>query len=129
MERICLETDILVDFLRDEPAAVSYVEDREGDADLATTTVNAFELFHGAYKSGKRGNVEATKELISRLTLLDMDARVAEAAGKELAELEDRGDPIEFRDLLIGTIASERSYPLKTNNMGHFERIDGLELC
>ncbi len=128
-QKICLETDFLVNFLRGKEEAHEYIEKKEETHNLATTTINAFELYHGAYKSQKsEQNVNQTEELLNRLTILELSLKSAREAGKNLAELESQGDKIDFRDLLIGTIAKRNGYPIKTGNKKHFKRVPELEI-
>ena len=48
---ICLDTNILVDLLRNKSDAVKWVEENESNNILATTIINVFELYSGAYKA------------------------------------------------------------------------------
>ena len=52
----------------------------------------------------------------------------ADEGGKQKAILEKKGNIVEFRDILIGSVALMEGFSLKTNNMKHFERIEGLRL-
>ena len=52
--KICIDTDILVDFLRNEEKAVEFIKEHEERNELATTHINLFELYYGAYKSNKK---------------------------------------------------------------------------
>ena len=53
MACIVLGTDLLVALLRGKEAAINYVSglEKEGQ-ELATTVINLFELYYGAYRSG-----------------------------------------------------------------------------
>ena len=128
-DRICLDTTLLVDLLRNKPAAIQWVTGVERHAHLATTQINAFELYYGAHKStAPNQNLAATEKLLQRLTLLPMSRESALHAGELLARLEKQGKTIEFRDLFIGSIAMVEGFRLKTENKKHFERMSGLVL-
>lgn len=127
MERYALDTDILVDLLRGRERAVSAVAKLRETGYLATTVVNAFELYWGAYKLGGR-KVLDVKRLLSRLELLLLDEKVAEKAGEEIAYLESVGLVVDIRDLLIGVVARENGYAVVTANEEHFRRIRGLRV-
>ncbi len=128
-DKICLDTDFLVDFLRNKKEAVEFIKDNEINKDLATTYINIFELYYGAYKSNKRqDNIKAITLLLNRIEVLDFSDGAVKKAGEVLAELEKEGKSIEFRDLFIGTIALVNNYSIKTNNVKHFERIEGLNI-
>lgn len=97
--------------------------------DLATTYINLFELYYGAYKSSeKQKNLEAVSLLIRRINLLNFSDDSVKKAGEVLAKLEKECKSIEFRDLFIGTIALVNGYGVKTNNVKHFNRIEGLKI-
>ena len=69
--RTIIDTDILIDFLRNKKEAVLFVthlEDKK--ALLSTTAINAFELYYGAHKSRQSAQtLQATKTLLERLIL------------------------------------------------------------
>ena len=90
-KRIALDTTVLVNHLRPstQPTIVSRLETR---AHLATTIINVFELYHGAYKSKDTSrNLTGTKGLVSTLEILHMTEPAAERAGQVLAQLEAKG--------------------------------------
>ena len=127
--KICLDTDILINFLRNKKEEVDFIKENEVDKKLATTNVNLFELYFGAYKSDQRQqNLDAIKHLSSRIDILNFSDESVKKSGELLANLEKDGKTIEFRDLFIGTIALVNGYAIKTNNIKHFNRIEGLKL-
>ena len=128
MEKYALDTDILIDFLREKNKAVSVIKKLREEGFLATTIINIFELFWGAYKLRKKERVDAVRKLTERLEILPLNEKVVESAGKEIAYLESIGLPINIRDLLIGTIAKEHGYIIVTSDEEHFQRIRGLEV-
>ncbi len=128
MEKYALDTDILIDFLRGKNKAVSVIKKLKEEGFLATTVINIFELFWGAYKLGKKKRIDAVRRLTERLEILFFNEKIAESAGKEIAHLESIGLPINIRDLLIGTIAREHGYIIVTSDEKHFQRIRELEV-
>ncbi len=127
--QICLDTDFLVNFLRNKKEECDFISLHQDSVDLATTQINVFELCYGAHKSNKKEkNLKAVANLIEGLTILDFSSDAAKKAGEILAELEKKGEIIEFRDLFIGTIAGINGYSIKTGNTKHFSRIKGLSL-
>jgi len=125
---ICLDTDILIDFLRGERKIVDTIKTLEEEHELLTTSINIFELYYGAHKTGKDKNVRAVDELTGRLEILKLTERSAKISGKILAELESEGKVIDFRDILIAGIAMENDVTLFTRNKKHFQRVKGLKL-
>ncbi len=130
MDKICLDTDFLIDFLRGKEYAISFVSKVEDGAVLATTYVNLYELYVGAYKSENPPREIANfAALKNRLLLLNLSEESVQLAGKIRAGLVKTGDIIEIRDLLIGAIAAVNGFSVKTNNMKHFSRIPGIKLA
>ncbi len=127
-DKICLDSDFLVNFLRNKQEEKDFIEKHEGKSELATTFINLFELYYGAHKSGKPENIQNVEELQQRIKLLNLSREAVRKAGHVLAFLEKRGEAIDFRDLLIGCIAHTESFSLKTYNKKHFERIAELRL-
>ena len=126
---IVIDTDVLIDLLRDKEYAVSKIRSLEKNDELATTDINAFELYFGAYNSrDKASNIASTKGLLKTLTLMHTKDESMETAGRIFAQRRAKGKMIEIRDLLIGSIALQNGYKLLTNNRGHFEGIEGLVL-
>lgn len=128
-DKVCLDTDFLVNFLRDKKEEAEFIKKNEMDKDFATTYVNAFELYYGAYKSAEiQNNLKAISLLLSRINILNFSNESVKKAGEILAKLEKAGIAIEFRDIFIGTIALVNNYSIKTYNIRHFNRIEGLDV-
>jgi tRNA(fMet)-specific endonuclease VapC len=125
-----LDTDILIDLIREKPEIVAWVKEHETEDILATTIINIFEIFHGAYKSVDSGKkLILAESLVERLRIFDFNLESAKIAGKQKARLEEKGIMLDVRDLFIGSIALSNNIALKTNNKKHFQRIEGLKLA
>ncbi len=124
MEKICLDTDVLIDLLRGKREVVEKIRELEERYELATTAITLFELYYGAYKVGRERNIAAVRELAKRLEVLDLTEKSAEMAGRMAAELEERGEGLEFRNVLIAAIAATRGAWLYTGNLKHFKRLE-----
>lgn len=99
------------------------------DEELATTAISVAELTHGAQRSQRRDdNLARLEVLLSALAVLPFDESAARRFGRLKADLEAAGTPLDDMDLQIASIALENRLPLLTNNIKHFERIQGLEL-
>ncbi len=127
MACIVLDTDLLIALLRGRGAAREYVSrlEREG-LELATTAINLFELYYGAYRSGSRRRLEAVRDLSMILRVIDVDGRVAEAAAREAARLASKGLSLDFRDVLVGVATREKGCKIATCNVKHLGRIEAL---
>lgn len=124
-KRIVLDTTVLIEHLRGKSDVINELE----DAELATTVINAFELYFGAFKSRKvEKNLTAAKGLLSTLDLLYITDSSVEKAGRMLAELQAKGKHIEMRDLFIGSIALEEGFSILTHDKQHFEVMPELHV-
>ncbi len=128
-ESICLDTDFLVDLLRNKSDAVAWLSENIEKSTIYTTLINIFELYYGAYKSinpeKKIGDVE---KLIERIDILNLSTNSVKEAANQLSKLEEKGNVIDIKDLLIGTFALTNGFALKTNNKKYFERIENLKI-
>jgi tRNA(fMet)-specific endonuclease VapC len=126
--RTIIDTDILIDFLRNRKEAVAFVTQLEEKKTLlSTTAINAFELYYGAHKSRQSvQTLQSTKKLLDRLVLLPLTSRSAQRAGHIYAELELEGQPIGLRDTFIAAIALTRKCSVATRNTEHFKKVKGL---
>jgi len=125
---VYLDSDILIDFLRGDRETVKTIRRLEEEYELATTSVNLFELYYGAYKTGRSKNIKAVDELASRLEVSAVTEKSAKISGKIIAELESDGEVIDFRDALIAAVVIENNAILFTRNVKHFRRVKGLKL-
>ena len=126
---ICLDTNVVIAVLKQEPAHLLERFTRELlEGSLALSSVVLFELHYGIANSVRR------KENADRLAIflqapieiLPFEQRDAEEAGELRAELKRAGRPIGAYDLLIAAQARCRGARLVTANSGEFARISGL---
>ncbi|WP_456329660.1 type II toxin-antitoxin system VapC family toxin [Archaeoglobus sp.] len=130
MEKVCLDTDVLIDLLRGKQDVVERVRELEERCEITTTSITLFELYYGAFKVGREKNVMAVRELARRIEVLEFTEKDAELAGKMSAELDRSGEGLDFRDVLIAAISVNRGAKLYTGNLRHFKRLEkfGLRL-
>jgi len=126
---LIVDTDILIDLLRKKDYAVSLIKKLEDGVELATSAINAFELYRGAYKSrNQEKNLASVKGLLNSLRILNTDEDSMEIAGKITASLERDGNMMDIRDLLIASIALVNGFGILTNNVRHFNKIKHLRV-
>ena len=126
---LIVDTDILIDLLRKKDYAVSLIRKLEDEVELATSAINTFELYRGAYKSrNQEKNLASVKGLLNSLRILNTDEDSMEIAGKITASLERDGNMMDIRDLLIASIALVNGFGILTNNVRHFNKIKHLRV-
>ncbi len=127
-DKICLDSDFLIDLLRNKKEVSEWIKEKEDSAELSTTIINEYELYCGAYNSSRKESINEIEEVMKTLNVLPLTREIVKKAGKVTADLAKTGNLIDFRDILIGCIAESNNNSLKTNNKKHFERIPGLKL-
>jgi tRNA(fMet)-specific endonuclease VapC len=124
MAMMIADSDMLIDFLRGREPGHGRIA-IELRANLATTSVNAFELLSGARNGKEQAKVEV---LLKALTILSVDERAADLAATVRRELEADGQTIGMADYLIAGVCLAHKGTLLTRNTGHFGRVRGLQL-
>jgi tRNA(fMet)-specific endonuclease VapC len=122
-----LDTTICSYVLRRRPASVKERFDEAGHDGLAVSSVVLAELLYGAARHPAGGAIRREiRDFVSRLQVLPWDEAAAEHYGDLRAGLERRGRPLGAMDLMIAAHARSRGATLVSNDVRHFERIDGL---
>ncbi len=128
MGKLCIDSNILIDFLRGEKNAAETVRKARGKYVLCTTACNAFEVFLGTHLSKTPGGPAAASKLINALQVLDLTRPAAEKAAEIGAAPKKKGQTLPLGDLLIAGTALENNCILLTEDKKHFEKIPGLTL-
>lgn len=126
----CLETDFLVDVIRQRPDALAKLDQliRQSEP-LTVTPVSISELFRGAFKSGEEKNFSIVEEIGPTLKLLEFDWPATRIAGEWLNRLDKKGEPIGLMDTLTAAIALRHNQTtIITKNKKHFQKISGLKI-
>lgn len=122
--KVILDTSVLVDFIRNNQDAVSFVKSLSEKYDICTTDINIFELYYGAYLSKQTDkNLAAVKGLINTTLVFSTTIESMEISAKILADLDKKGQKIEIKDVLIAGICLVNTCPVATQNKKHFERM------
>lgn len=122
---LMIDTSIIIDHLRKRNKRKSAFFGIVDDFTLHTPTIVEFELFAGATTAEKRQDVERVLQIC---TSIPLTSEVAEYAGQLYRRLKRQNQMLEIRDLLIASTALVHGFALMTFNIGHFQRIDGLNL-
>jgi tRNA(fMet)-specific endonuclease VapC len=126
---LIIDTDILIDFFRKNPNTVKWFSENKDRIDFATTIINVFELYTGAFKtSNSEKRIKELESFLETIKIFKFTLDSAKEAGKQRVELEKQGQVIDMRDIFIGAIALVENIPIKTNNIKHFSRINGLKI-
>ena len=123
-ERVVVDTDLLIDFLRGKGAGVSLVRDLLSEQRLRLTSVSGFELRAGTDFLERHDDI--MRLFRSRTVTLDLSSALR--GGEIAAELRKQGQGIGLADCLQAGVCLRHDLPLATRNRKHFSRVDGLRL-
>jgi predicted nucleic acid-binding protein len=122
-----LDTDIVIYSLKGHSAVKKNLE-RNLHAALKISIVTLMELYCGAYKSQKvASNIGKIKLLEDAVEIIALGRESAEIYAMLKADLEKAGLPLDDFDLILAACALSHDLVLVTNNVKHFQRIQGLK--
>jgi len=123
-----IDTDWAINYMLGKADTVSVVDGLPDD-ETFISIISVAELYEGVFLA--QDTDEALRILhgfLAGVALLGIDAQTARLFGERRAELRRAGRLIDHLDLLIGATCLRRNLRLLTNNVRHFERIEGLEI-
>ena len=127
-----LDTNILIDILNGNPEVMEKLA-HVGTQKCCMSTISLHELYYGAQLAREKKEEYFIKEMnkISRL-LEDIDVHPLAADGKDYAEikflLKEQGNMIDDFDIVIAGQAISEGLIVVTDNIKHFNRIEGLKV-
>ena len=127
MTRFILDTNIVITLVNNTALHLGERIRSYPQGDIALSALVVYELYYGAFASGRRAQNLAEIETL-RFPILPFDAEDARQAGGLRAHLRSAGTPIGSYDLLIAAQALARNLTLVTNNIREFHRVPGLTL-
>jgi tRNA(fMet)-specific endonuclease VapC len=124
-----LDTNAVIALLgRKSPALTERVME-SGEGSIGLSSIVAFELYFGAYKSARVSfNLETLRLAMSDFPIVAFEREDAQRSGEIRAGLAAKGTPIGPYDVLVAGQARARDLILVTNNVGEFSRVEGLRV-
>ncbi len=120
-----LDTSAIIDYLVDGELA-QRVEDLLGSRSAALSAISVFELLAGV-KSEK--HLRERRELTGRMHVVPVTASIADLAGELFTRMRASGYTVDNEDLIVAATAREKSVPVLTANVRHFEHVPGITLA
>ncbi len=126
---VCLDSDILIEFLRNNAKVIDFIKKiTEDGKNISTTTINSFELFKGATIAPRRNPIKNIEEFLSTMNILLFDLKSSKKAAEIFENLKSKGKMIDELDILIASIAISNDETILTLNKKHFLEIPGLKI-
>lgn len=125
MERIggyCIDSDILIDYLRGLEAARGFLLKTSREAPLSISIISVVEIYAGEETSDQKKRI-LIDEFLQNFDILGLDLDIARYAG---ALRRDYQKP--FADMIVAATALYHDLTLVTKNTKHFQTIEGLTL-
>lgn len=116
---VVLDTTVLIDLLRGNPAALAYLKSLEEVP--ACSEVTRVEVMRGI----RHREREATEGLMRSVRWIALDEQIARRAGA-LGRTWRRSHLLATPDLIIAATAQELGADLATSNTRHFPMFDGI---
>lgn len=122
MAQIVLDTNILIEILKNNTQTLQTVEALDGE--LCISAITVMELYFGA-----RDKMELSKlkKFIDLFDLIEIDSAISHQATL-LIERYAKSHHLDIPDALIASSAVVNNIPLMTYNRKDFKYIDGLKL-
>lgn len=128
----CIDSDVLIDFLRNDFVTVSFLESLKtrtlDDGELKITSVNSYEVLRGFSRHTQHPKYVRAMQFLSTFDVLEFDFQSSQKAAEIFEQLRLQGHMIDEGDILIAAICISRDESLLTRNTKHFERVPGLKL-
>ena len=127
MSHYLLDSDVSINFIRGSVRILRRIEEI-GMANFCLSEITVAELKYGAAKSNRpEENRNETDSFCAKFEIMSIYP-VLDVFAYEKARLEKLGLRLDDFDLLIGSTAIHYNLVLVTNNVKHFERMQGLNI-
>lgn len=125
MVNYCLDTNIIIEFLRGNNELIEKLNEVQQSHKLFTTSITLCEVYKGAFLSTKKDSeLPIIKEFIETLEIAELDKIACEEFGEESARLKKKGKMMGEFDLIIAAITKTNNLILVTRNKKDFEHVD-----
>lgn len=123
---LVIDTSVYIEFIRAADKSRSTLARMTTERSATISAVTAFELWVGATNDSKRADLQV---LLEGVPVLPLTAEIASLSAQIYLSLKRKSQLIEYRDIFIAATAMYHNVPLKTLNINHFSRIEGLTLA
>lgn len=126
---IFLDSDILSYFFNGNKVLYDKIKECiESNKKLALTCINYYEILKGLKHRNAETKEKKFKEVLQYLNIFYLDNSSIEIASDIYSDLRKTGITIGDADILIASIVMSNEGTLITNNLKHYENIEGLNI-
>ena len=123
-----IDTDWIIDFLKGKRKVGEKLASLS-DKGLAISVISLAELYEGIYGSNNlEQHLTGLNDFLKGVAVLGINDEVAKIFGQQRAKLRKEGKLLDNFDLLIAATCLHYDLRLITNNIKHFDRIEGLTI-
>lgn len=129
MKPALIDTNILSFFFRNHSLVVErfevYLKEHRK---LNISIITYYEILSGLKHRDAQKQLISFSKFVSYHTILPLTTSSTTIAADIYANLRSKGTPVDDIDILIAGIAIANNLVIVTNNLKHFEKIEGLEI-
>jgi predicted nucleic acid-binding protein len=115
--KICLDLDVVLDFLRGDPIAIAKIKQYSNNEELCITAHTQLYLLIGARKE------EAIRPFLNSISILDFDKKSSSIAGRLIKLNRFRGKSMGMDEVLTAAMCLGHGAALVTKHRGEFEHL------
>ncbi len=119
-----IDSNVLIDFLKNKEYAVEILKGLK-HYERGTSTICVGEILEGLTLKKEK---DKFARLVSLMTIYNVDLKVVVKFAEIRKKLRKDGKLIDNFDLLIAATCLANDLTLITNNLKHFERVEGLKI-
>jgi len=119
-EPLLIDTDVLIDYLRGNPQAITFIQ--QAPLVLFISTITIAELYAGVREGEER---EVLKRTLETYVKIDIEPEIAELGGLYRRDY-GKSHGVGLVDALIAATAKLHGYRLATLNKKHFPMLDNV---
>ncbi|MBC8235207.1 type II toxin-antitoxin system VapC family toxin [bacterium] len=129
MKEATFDTNIITAYFKEHPKVIQKIGAYQKQfGRIKLNILSYYELLRGYKDLASTKKLQSFREFASKCEILDIDLTVMEKASDIYVQLKKTGRLIEDADILIAAIAMVNNLMLVTDNIRHFNRIDGLQI-
>lgn len=125
MENILIDTDIVIQYLRNKDKSSTDMIKLIQEHDLFLSSISEFELYLGAKTARHMNDLEM---VFSEVDVISFDFGCGKIAASIWKNIQSRHQHLEIKDIFIASIAISNGVWLHTFNKKHFQGIENLQL-